>query len=182
VCTATLLLLTIAADRGPVLLVVDDAQWIDRPSLAALLFAGRRLAVDQVAMVLAAHDTALDDFDAAHLDVLRVAGLDREATGGCSTGCAPTGCRQVWSRSCGGPPKATPWPTRPTRSPGRRWTASPAARSAADPGRSAPVGRRAARAAARRTRGALLVVALSGSAEAAGIGAALDAMGVGRAG
>mgnify|MGYP001792041644 CR=1 FL=1 len=33
---------------GPVLLLVDDAQWADRPSLQALLFALRRLQADRV--------------------------------------------------------------------------------------------------------------------------------------
>ncbi len=43
-----------AAAEGPVLLTVDDAQWLDRPSLVALTFAVRRLMADQVAVLVAA--------------------------------------------------------------------------------------------------------------------------------
>ncbi|MDA0171250.1 ATP-binding protein [Solirubrobacter taibaiensis] len=50
---ALLSLLARAADDGPVLAVVDDAHWLDEPSLEAFLFAGRRLAAEGVAMLAA---------------------------------------------------------------------------------------------------------------------------------
>lgn len=53
VCLATLGLLTTAAATGPLLVVVDDARWIDRSSRAALLFAAHRLAGSPVAMLVA---------------------------------------------------------------------------------------------------------------------------------
>ncbi len=40
-------------DSGPVLLVLDDAHWIDPPSAAALLFALRRLYADRVCALIA---------------------------------------------------------------------------------------------------------------------------------
>ena len=49
----TLSLLAAAAGAGPVLVVVDDAQWIDAESRAALLFAVRRMHDDPVAFLLA---------------------------------------------------------------------------------------------------------------------------------
>ncbi len=42
------------ARRGPVVLVIDDAHWCDRPSLASLLYLARRLEGLRVAIVLAA--------------------------------------------------------------------------------------------------------------------------------
>jgi len=50
---AFLSLLALAADANPQLVVVDDLQWVDRPSASAILFAARRLSADRVAMVLA---------------------------------------------------------------------------------------------------------------------------------
>ena len=49
----TLSLLAAAAAAGPVLVVVDDAQWIDAESRAAVLFAARRMHDDPVAFLLA---------------------------------------------------------------------------------------------------------------------------------
>ena len=40
--------------RDPVLVAIDDAQWLDRPTIGALLFALRRLAQEPVALLVAA--------------------------------------------------------------------------------------------------------------------------------
>jgi DNA-binding CsgD family transcriptional regulator len=53
---ALLSLLGHAAEERPVLAVIDDAQWLDEPSLEALLFAGRRLDAESVAMLGALRD------------------------------------------------------------------------------------------------------------------------------
>ncbi|MEV6487235.1 AAA family ATPase [Actinoplanes sp. NPDC051633] len=79
VCMATLTLLTDHAERRPVVIVVDDANWIDQPSTTALVFAARRLQVDAMAIVLAVRDTAVHDLDVAGLDIDRIRGLDRGA-------------------------------------------------------------------------------------------------------
>src|SRR5215217_2579636 len=78
---ATLGLLLLASAERPVLACVDDAQWLDAPSLDALVFAGRRLAGAPVGMVLAARDEPHAALDAARLEELLVPALDREATG-----------------------------------------------------------------------------------------------------
>ncbi|MCU7730516.1 LuxR family transcriptional regulator [Actinoplanes sp. KI2] len=56
ICMATLTLLTTAARARPLLVVVDDADLIDEPSAAALLFAARRVREHPVALVLAARE------------------------------------------------------------------------------------------------------------------------------
>src|SRR5689334_12672542 len=50
---AVLGLLSDAADEGPLLCVVDDAQWIDRASGEALAFVARRLLAEPVVMLFA---------------------------------------------------------------------------------------------------------------------------------
>ena len=50
---ATLGLLAAAASRQPLLVVVDDVHWLDRPSADALRFAARRLLADKVAVIVA---------------------------------------------------------------------------------------------------------------------------------
>jgi DNA-binding CsgD family transcriptional regulator len=54
VAAATLTLLAAAAERQPLLVAVDDAQWVDLPSLEAIVFAARRLHAEPIAVVLAA--------------------------------------------------------------------------------------------------------------------------------
>jgi predicted ATPase len=53
VAVATHELLVTAAEQQPLLLLVDDLQWLDRPTVDALTFAIRRLGNDPVACVLA---------------------------------------------------------------------------------------------------------------------------------
>jgi DNA-binding CsgD family transcriptional regulator len=50
---AMLGLLSEAAEEGPLLAVVDDAQWLDRASGSALAFVARRLLAERVALVFA---------------------------------------------------------------------------------------------------------------------------------
>ncbi len=74
VALAVLTLLSDAARDTPLLCLVDDAHWADRPSLDALAFAGRRLAAEPVALLIAARSDLL-----AGLPELPLAGLDRAA-------------------------------------------------------------------------------------------------------
>jgi DNA-binding CsgD family transcriptional regulator len=53
---ATLSLLSEAAEDGPLLCVVDDAQWLDRPSVEALAFAARRLEAEGIALLAATRE------------------------------------------------------------------------------------------------------------------------------
>lgn len=56
---ATLSLLAAAAESQPVLILVDDAHWLDSESLDALLFAVRRMDADAVATLIAARPDAI---------------------------------------------------------------------------------------------------------------------------
>ena len=55
---AVLTLLSALAEDGPVLVAVDDAQWLDRASLDTLAFAARRLDSEPLVLLLAARGTA----------------------------------------------------------------------------------------------------------------------------
>jgi DNA-binding CsgD family transcriptional regulator len=76
IALATLNLLADAAARTPVLAVVDDVQWLDRPTQEVLVFVARRISADPIVVtggVRNGHDTA---FASASLTELNVTGLD----------------------------------------------------------------------------------------------------------
>ena len=77
---AALGLISAFADDGPVLMTVDDAQWLDRASAEAIGFAARRLVADPVAVLIAAREQEeASPLLAAGLPELRVAGIDPAA-------------------------------------------------------------------------------------------------------
>ena len=76
---ATLNLLSARSERTPIVVIVDDAHWLDDSSLAALLFAARRLLVDPVAVIFAARSEETPMLEAARLFELRLEGLDERA-------------------------------------------------------------------------------------------------------
>src|SRR6266545_2302527 len=78
VCAATLSLLAAVAEDAPVLGVIDDAQWLDRSSAEALLFAARRLDSEGVSFVFGLREGEAGPFDARDLDELVLAGLDED--------------------------------------------------------------------------------------------------------
>src|SRR3954468_18206103 len=70
-------LLAVAAEEQPVLALIDDAQWLDDPSLEAFLFAGRRLGAEGIAMLGALRDgTPAARMDAPWLERLHVGPLE----------------------------------------------------------------------------------------------------------
>ena len=75
---AVLLLLATAAEQTPVLVTVDDVQWLDVESRDALLFAARRLDSDAAAMIFAARagETGHDEVvRASRLPIMQLSGL-----------------------------------------------------------------------------------------------------------
>ena len=70
---AVLNLLAEVAEDGPLLCLVDDAQWLDRASAQVLAFVARRLAAERVVVVFALRDPVEQPF--AGLPELRLDGL-----------------------------------------------------------------------------------------------------------
>jgi len=73
---AVLNLLAEAAEKAPLLCLIDDAQWLDQASAQVLAFAARRVDAERVALLFAVRDTDVDsDHRFAGLPELRLAGL-----------------------------------------------------------------------------------------------------------
>ncbi len=88
VAVAAFQLICEAADSVPLVLIVDDAQWLDRSTLSVIAFIGRRLEAEHVALVAAirsGQSTPLDDARLPTLDLGRLSAsaaarlLDRTA-------------------------------------------------------------------------------------------------------
>jgi DNA-binding CsgD family transcriptional regulator/tetratricopeptide (TPR) repeat protein len=177
---ATLSLLAAAAEEAPVLVLLDDAQWLDAASLDALLFAARRLRAERVAMVIAARDEAGLDLRpfAAHA----LAGLDGDAAAALLASRAgreldPAVAERLRRDSGGNPLALVELPARLTESQLR------GAEPLADPlpvgaGVERVFGDRAARLPSEARR-ALLVAAISSSSRLEAVTEALRLMGLG---
>jgi len=76
---ATLGVLAAAAEVNPLLVLVDDAQWLDPSSADALLFATRRLDADRVMLIFGARDGEKRSFDAPGVESISLTGLEQEA-------------------------------------------------------------------------------------------------------
>jgi DNA-binding CsgD family transcriptional regulator len=72
---AVLSLFSEAAEQGPLLCVVDDAQWLDRASALTLAFVARRLLAERVGVVFAAREPGEE---LAHIHQLEVCGLPND--------------------------------------------------------------------------------------------------------
>ncbi|HZQ49283.1 MAG TPA: AAA family ATPase [Candidatus Dormibacteraeota bacterium] len=77
---AALGLISAFADEAPLLITIDDAQWLDRASAEAIGFVARRLIADPVAVLVAVRDGEEESpLLAAGLADLRLSGLASEA-------------------------------------------------------------------------------------------------------
>ena len=79
VCAATLTLLTDAAQREPVLLLLDDAQWIDPSSAEAIGFALRRIESDPIVAFVVVRSHEPSNLDAGAFPVMDLGGLEGDA-------------------------------------------------------------------------------------------------------
>jgi DNA-binding NarL/FixJ family response regulator len=74
-CAGALGVLASAADEQPLVVLVDDFQWVDPESRQVLLFAARRLATERIVMFLAVRDEPGVQPPERGLPVLRIGGL-----------------------------------------------------------------------------------------------------------
>jgi DNA-binding CsgD family transcriptional regulator len=72
-------LLAAAAEREPILAVIDDAHWLDPASAEAITFAARRLEAESVAVLLAVREGEATRLDTRGIPDLWVEGLGAEA-------------------------------------------------------------------------------------------------------
>ena len=102
--------LAAAAERRPLLALVEDVHWLDRPTLEVLLFVARRLESEGIALVMSCREPVPDAIGAVELQELRVGGLSAPAAAellGAVTGRAPAvAVAERLTRETGGNPLA----------------------------------------------------------------------------
>ena len=74
-------LLADVSETQPLLVCVDDAQWLDEASAAALLFVARRLQAERIALLFTVRDGEASTFDSRDLPALELGGVTAEAAG-----------------------------------------------------------------------------------------------------
>ncbi|MFG3527024.1 ATP-binding protein [Streptomyces sp. NPDC047917] len=99
---ATLSLLSEAAAEKPLLCVVDDLQWLDRPSVDALVFTARRLRAEGVVMLFAARETSAAS-GAKALPQVTVTGVDRRSAASMLPRLAPPVTEWIIDQAQGNP-------------------------------------------------------------------------------
>jgi DNA-binding CsgD family transcriptional regulator len=77
---ATLGLVAERSAETPLLFVVDDAQWLDRPSSEVLAFVARRIESDPAVLLFGIREGLPSSFDDADLPELPLSGLDQDAS------------------------------------------------------------------------------------------------------
>jgi DNA-binding CsgD family transcriptional regulator len=76
---ATLNLLAVAAEAEPLLILIDDAQWVDGSTADALRFSFRRFRADRVAVVVGTRSDEPSLADSTDFPSLHLGGLNRES-------------------------------------------------------------------------------------------------------
>jgi DNA-binding CsgD family transcriptional regulator len=76
IALAALSLLAFAAEDAPLLLSVDQAEWLDQPTTQALAFIARRVEHEPIAILFASRNGGASVLKAAGLPELRLEGLD----------------------------------------------------------------------------------------------------------
>src|SRR5579875_2838089 len=100
---ATLSLLAAHAESGPVLVLVDDAHWLDGSSAEALLFAIRRLIADPIAVLLGVRRDEPSLLDGTDVETLVLSGLGAADAAALLPGLAPDAVRRLHLATGGNP-------------------------------------------------------------------------------
>jgi len=74
-CAGALGVLAAAGDKQPLVVLVDDLQWIDPESRQLMLFVARRLATEHVVILFAAREMPGAQYPVGDLPAIRLAGL-----------------------------------------------------------------------------------------------------------
>jgi DNA-binding CsgD family transcriptional regulator len=99
----TLSLLAAYAERAPVVLLIDDAHWLDASSAQALLFAVRRLVADPIAVLIAVREGEPSLLNGADLPTLRIDGLSTDESAALLQDLTPETARRVHHATAGNP-------------------------------------------------------------------------------
>jgi predicted ATPase len=83
VALGALELLADEAESTPLMLIVDEGQWIDRSTAGVLIFVARRIESEPIVLLIAARDSAEDAFRGEGLPELSLGTLDDAAASNC---------------------------------------------------------------------------------------------------
>ena len=118
-------MISIFAEERPLLITVDDAQWLDRASSEAIAFAARRLVADPIAVLVAVREGEESPFLSTGWPEITLGGLDQGAAAELLKGSAsspiPDEILERLLRATGGNPLAL----RELAAAGLHWSASP---------------------------------------------------------
>jgi DNA-binding CsgD family transcriptional regulator len=99
----TLNLLAAYAEQAPLVILIDDAHWLDASSAQALLFAFRRLVADRIAVLIAVREGERSLLDGADLPTLRLDGLSTDESALLLQELTPEAARRVHDATAGNP-------------------------------------------------------------------------------
>ena len=108
IALAALGVLSEVASDHPVVVVVEDAHWVDQPTCEVLAFVARRLDMEPIVLLLAMRDGFGGDLDAAQLPALRLGPLAEPLAADLLDLTAPTLPTKLRSR-CSKSQPATRW-------------------------------------------------------------------------
>jgi len=107
IALATLDLLCDVAERAPLLLIAEDAQWLDRSTSEVLAFVARRVQMEPILLLVALREGSESVFETAGLDEMRLPPLDEasavELLDGHAPDLLPTVRERVLSEAAGNP-------------------------------------------------------------------------------